>query len=536
MTDMSKVFLVFAAALMVACLKPVTAASKQPGWLGASLQTVTPTTRLPKGLSLGSGVLVVSIASQSPAAQADLRPGDVILSINGRKFISAEAVLEYVEGLGAGEAVKITRARAGKKMETVTLVLAAKPGAADGQKSESPSESIPHDRGTSSGRPAAGSSSGSSTVSKPRRAYRKAPPPERDGSRGLGSTDTMLEEDTARQIGEAEELPYTTVRVFYATDRNNTGSNDPKLIYGGDRSTLKYGTCDVTVPKDHRIGELEAPSYLRLEFTEDPAKHVILSRVDEQSASDFYNELRAKIAASKQGSAFIFVHGYNVTFEDAARRTAQMAYDLKFEGAPVFFSWPSQGSLLGYTVDEANVEYARSDLRAFIADFARTSKAEQIYLVAHSMGNRALTAAVVDLFREAPDVKAKIKEIILAAPDVDADVFKRDIAPAIAGKGQPVTLYASSNDWALMASKRFHGYARAGDTGQALTVVPGVVTIDSSEVETDFLGHSYFAESTSIIADMFDILSGITKPEDRRHLIPVDAQVGRYWKIPNVAE
>jgi esterase/lipase superfamily enzyme len=225
-----------------------------------------------------------------------------------------------------------------------------------------------------------------------------------------------------------------------------------------------------------------------------------------------------------------------VTFEDAARRTAQMAYDLRFEGAPVFFSWPSQGSLLGYTVDEANVEYARSDLRAFIAEFARTSKAEQIYLVAHSMGNRALTAAVVDLFREAPDVKAKIKEIILAAPDIDADVFKRDIAPAIAGKGQPVTLYASSNDWALAASKKFHGYSRAGDTGQALTVVPGVVTIDSSEVETDFLGHSYFAESTSIIADMFDILSGITKPEDRRHLVPVDAQVGRYWKIPNVAE
>jgi esterase/lipase superfamily enzyme len=152
------------------------------------------------------------------------------------------------------------------------------------------------------------------------------------------------------------------------------------------------------------------------------------------------------------------------------------------------------------------------------------------------MGNRALTGAVADLFRESPDVKAKIKEVILAAPDIDADVFKRDIAPAISGQGQAVTLYASSNDWALRASKKFHGYARAGDTGQALTVVPGVATIDSSEVETDFLGHSYFAESTSIIADIFDILSGLTKPEDRRHLIAVDAQVGRYWKIPKVAE
>jgi esterase/lipase superfamily enzyme len=324
--------------------------------------------------------------------------------------------------------------------------------------------------------------------------------------------------------------------VFYATDRNNTGSNDPKTIYGGDRSNVKYGTCDVTVPKDHRVGELEAPSYFRLEFVEDPAKHVILSRVTEQSASDFYNEVQAKVAASKGRSAFVFVHGYNVTFSDAARRTAQMSYDLKFDGAPVFFSWPSQGSLLGYTVDEANIEYARSDLKTFIAEFARTSTADNIYLVAHSMGNRALTAAIADLFREAPDVKAKIREIILAAPDIDADVFKRDIAPAISGQGQAVTLYASSNDWALRASKKFHGYARAGDTGQALTVVPGIATIDSSEVETDFLGHSYFAESTSIIADMFDILSGVTNPEDRRHLVPVEAHFGRYWKIPKVSD
>ena len=34
------------------------------------------------------------------------------------------------------------------------------------------------------------------------------------------------------------------------------------------------------------------------------------------------------------------------------RRTAQIAYDLKFEGAPIVYSWPSQEGLLSYTVDE----------------------------------------------------------------------------------------------------------------------------------------------------------------------------------------
>ena len=527
-------FTAIAAALLAWTWQPQTTVAKQPAWLGVSLATVTPSTRLPKGLSLSSGALVVSIAPDGPAAKVDLRPGDVIQSINGRKTATAEAVLTYLDELQVGETVALTRARAGARPATVSIVLAAKPRAAE-PKSDKPSPPGPQakEAPSSSNKPTAKSAT---KVPTPPRTYRKAKRKDPDSATGPGSSEPKAPEERSRQIGEASELPYTTIRVFYATDRNNTGSNDPKTTYGGDRSTLKYGTCDVTVPKDHRIGELEAPSYLRLEFTEDPAKHVILSRVVEQPVSDFYSEVQAKVSTSRGSSAFLFVHGYNVTFKDAARRTAQMSYDLKFDGAPVFFSWPSQGSLLGYTVDEANIEYARSDLKTFIAEFARTSTANNIYLVAHSMGNRALTGAVADLFREAPDVRAKIKEVILAAPDIDADVFKRDIAPAISGQGQAVTLYASSNDWALRASKKFHGYARAGDTGQALTVVPGVSTIDSSEVETDFLGHSYFAELTSIIADMFDILSGLTKPDDRRHLIAVDAQVGRYWKIPKVAE
>ena len=148
------------------------------------------------------------------------------------------------------------------------------------------------------------------------------------------------------------DLPYTTVKVFYATDRKEGDGKKPASSYGGDRGTITYGTCDVTVPKDHRVGEIESPSFIRLEFSENPAKHVILANVEKQSATDFYRDVGTKVAASKGKSAFIFVHGYNVTFEDAARRTAQMSYDLKFDGAPVFFSWPSQGTYLGYTVDE----------------------------------------------------------------------------------------------------------------------------------------------------------------------------------------
>ena len=43
--------------------------------------------------------------------------------------------------------------------------------------------------------------------------------------------------------------------------------------------------------------------------------------------------------------ALVFVHGFNTTFDNALFRTAQIAYDLKFDGAPFVYSWPSQGQV-----------------------------------------------------------------------------------------------------------------------------------------------------------------------------------------------
>jgi esterase/lipase superfamily enzyme len=93
------------------------------------------------------------------------------------------------------------------------------------------------------------------------------------------------------------------------------------------------------------------------------------------------------------------------------------------------------------------------------------------------MGNRALTRAVASLLTDKPIIRSRLKEVILAAPDIDAEVFKRDIVPALTKTDSPVTLYASSEDLALAASKKVHGYPRAGDSGQGLVVVPGIETI-----------------------------------------------------------
>ena len=324
---------------------------------------------------------------------------------------------------------------------------------------------------------------------------------------------------------------FAVVRVLFATDRNRTPGAKPTEAFGKGRATLSFGNCDVSIPRDHRMGELESPSIWRLQFREDPAKQVVLLSTVIKSKDEFFGDLVARVRASARSSAFVFVHGYNVTFEDAARRTAQISYDLAFEGAPVFYSWPSQGTTAAYTVDEQNIEWAQANLRGFLEEFLMRSDAQNVYLIAHSMGNRALTRALASLLTDKPTLRSRLKEVILTAPDIDADVFKRDIAPALTATGRPVTLYASSKDLALVASKKVHGYPRAGDSGRGLVVVPGVETIDATYVDTSLLGHSYFAETRSVLSDMFYLIRNGERADMRFGLRRVDAQAGQHWEF-----
>ena len=211
------------------------------------------------------------------------------------------------------------------------------------------------------------------------------------------------------------------------------------------------------------------------------------------------------------------------------RRTAQIAYDLAFEGVPVFYSWPSQGTIPAYTIDEQTIEWAEVNLRGFLDVFFTRSDAENVYLIAHSMGNRALTRAVASLLTDKPALRNRLKEVILTAPDIDADVFKRDIAPVLTATGRPITLYASSEDLALVASKKVHGYPRAGDSGQGLVVLAGIETIDSTGTETSLLGHSYFAETHSVLSDMFYLIRNGHRADQRFGLRGIDSHAGRYW-------
>ncbi|WP_426077637.1 alpha/beta hydrolase [Janthinobacterium sp. PSPC3-1] len=324
---------------------------------------------------------------------------------------------------------------------------------------------------------------------------------------------------------------HAVVKVGFATDRQRDLGKPAAQRFGNERSHnagLSYGHCEISIPRDHRMGELESPSLWRLEFRLDPAKHVMLLDAEVEDQATFFAGIAAQVKASAAGSAFIFIHGYNVSFEDAARRTGQMAYDLGFDGAPVFYSWPSQSDVARYTVDENNIEWSTPHLQAFLADFLQKTDAAKVYLIGHSMGNRGLARAVAGLIESQPALARRIAEIILTAPDIDADVFQQEIAPRLTAAHHPVTLYASSEDLALAASRLVHGHRRAGDSGDGMLLLAGVETIDATGVDTGFLKHSYFAERRSALSDMFYLIHNNARA-DQRFLDPVDTPKGRYW-------
>ena len=330
-------------------------------------------------------------------------------------------------------------------------------------------------------------------------------------------------------LSENDNMVSSVVRVYYATDRNLSGKRRPKQYYGTRRSKITYGTCDVSIPKNHKVGMLEAPTLWRMEFRESEEKHVVLKNVKRASKTRFFEEVRKRVTISKGKNAFVFVHGYNIEFHEAALRTAQMAHDLNFDGVPIFYSWPSQGTYKGYLNDQANVSWTQSNLKRFMRDFASRSDAENIYLIAHSMGAKALTGAVAELVTEMPSFKKRFKEIMLAAPDIDAEVFKRDIAPKLVQASKNVTLYASADDKALLFSRTIHGQPRAGDAGDNLLIVDGVDTIDATGIDTSIFSHNYFAEVPKILADIAAIIRYGRRPHGRSGLLSVVASNGQYW-------
>jgi esterase/lipase superfamily enzyme len=344
------------------------------------------------------------------------------------------------------------------------------------------------------------------------------------------------------------------VPVFYGTDRQRAATPTPKpnrLEYGSDRGKrLELGQALVTIPKSHEVPQVERPWVYRLPFTsielyrepEDPKRHFTMKELKALTRDEFIALVRKRLEDSQayKDHALVFVHGFNTSFDNAVYRTAQIAYDLKFDGAPFAYSWPSKGNLgfQDYSYDRESAGQAEPYLSAFLELVARETGAKSISVIAHSMGNQLLLSVLRDLKRSTPP-GVQISQVILAAPDVDRDNFEF-LAKEIQGVSRGVTMFSAANDWALNASKQFWGgVPRAGDVpAEGPLIVPGVDTIDVTAINTELLSlnHSGYAEKTAILNDIQLLIQTGERPPEKRIPIlqKVETAKGAYWRYPGV--
>jgi esterase/lipase superfamily enzyme len=313
------------------------------------------------------------------------------------------------------------------------------------------------------------------------------------------------------------------VTLLLATTRRSVSSERPGLRYGPeDGDSLQFAAVRVNVPsyRTRGTGDLPRPGTLRdnaLAYRPDPQRDFFVTSTIPVDSARFVQRLSADLALSQSRSLLVFVHGYNVSFEDAAVRAAQVAADLDFDGTVLLFSWPSAASVAAYVRDQQAARNAGYQLLRVLRHHAAAAQPDRVHLLGHSMGVEVVGKAMT--LTNPADSTPRLNEVVLAAPDVDSRVFRREILPRLTPHAARITLYASSDDDALRASRLVNGIGRLGLGGDSIVVIDGMDTIDASRVTADVLGHTLFGND-AFLSDLALLLADGKPPAERR-LLPV---------------
>jgi len=359
-----------------------------------------------------------------------------------------------------------------------------------------------------------------------------APPvPPQPGARAAAPADTPPEALRMRGLrGDANcppEFSGTCYPVWFGTNRKLLDAADPAKGFGAEiDDKIHFGKRIVRIPTSHRVGELGSPLWKRLlmrvddRITVDPATVL--------GADAFAREVRKFIAGLDPAdrNVLVYIHGFNTTFDDAARRAAQLGFDLKVPGITVLYSWPSRGSVSAYVNDLTAIEASEAHIAEFLVNVSALADPGKVHIIAHSMGNRGLLRAMHRATTQAAlRSGTRFGQIFLSAPDVNVNLFRQlaSVYPLVAER---TTLYVADQDKALAALEWMTEGGRAGGAPPVL-VLPGIDTVRVRGSSLFRLGHSYFAEEPDVLRDIRAQLHWHESPERRR------ARFG--WPVPDEA-
>lgn len=321
--------------------------------------------------------------------------------------------------------------------------------------------------------------------------------------------------------------------LWYGTNRKPINPKDISNGYSGDRDDLvHYGSCEVAVPESHKIGSTGSSWWQRLKTLTDDRLKLDRSSLNLLDEAGFLASMKKVLDQRKpnERSVLVYIHGFNVSFENAALRAAQIGSDLNVPGIMAFYSWPSKGNLRDYLVDQNTIEASAHHITEFLLNLAQNSDATKIHIIAHSMGNLGLLRSMQQILSQAQSTSLiSFGQIFLAAPDIDPDLFK-NLAQAYSQLAERTTLYISSKDKALAASGIISNFPRVGYF-PPIGIFNGIDTVEVSNVDFSWLGHGYFADARDLLQDMHELLSNNTPPERRFGLQTVKVKAEKFWVI-----
>lgn len=288
---------------------------------------------------------------------------------------------------------------------------------------------------------------------------------------------------------------------YYATNRNALSVGPNGARYGGSRSReMSFGQLLVSATG----GQPDGSDLYRV--------NISLDRVTRMTHARAFSDIERAAARTPGREVLLFIHGFDNSFEDAAVTASRIGVGIGFTGATLLYSWPSEGSPTSYLADRNNAYWAVSGLKELLTELVDDPWIGRVSVVVHSMGNEAFIRAYGELAGKCASTRGgcanlrKVRAIVLAAPDMDREIFLEQYAAKLTSLDARVVLYASRADMALAASAQMQGgdYVRLG---KDVLCIPGLQVTDVSDVKTDVLGHSWISQSRGVLRDLRCALS-----------------------------
>ena len=289
-----------------------------------------------------------------------------------------------------------------------------------------------------------------------------------------------------------------TVKVYAVTTRKRDALR-PYAFGAGRASDVQFVDFDISIPATHVSSQIQWPG-----DTPDPATDFVTLRQANINRRTF-------LAQVNDRDVGVFVHGYNYSFQEAVFRAAQMGADAHLGDRTILFSWPSEAQLAAYMADRDAVDYSRDALVKTLTMLVEDRPAGgRVKLLAHSMGARLTMEALRQLRLQGQSRILDRLDVILAAPDIDVDVFRQQAA-VIGPMREPITVLVASDDRALALSSRLSaGRKRVGAIDlrdprvQQAVKQSGMRVVDISSIPTDSAAHSRYVDLIALYPQLED--------------------------------